>query len=229
MNWSEAIDAVLRLGSDSTAPVCVVLDEFGYLLAQNPSIPSSLQNALSPRGRARLSSRTRLILCGSALATMRSLFGGSAPLRGRATTELMVHPFDPSRRRSAKRTTFTLAEPILRLHQLVIRPHEARLIARRGARVWAEVADTVSSRIYGPHLEHLARRWTLLHASPDTLGGVPGRVQPTVLHCPDPACPAPGHEIDIVAVEIQPGAADHIHQRWTTSSWSTWNGFTPGA
>lgn len=47
----------------------------------------------------------------------------------------------------AKRATFALAGPVLRFHQLVVRPHEGRLGLRRGAQVWAEVADTVSSRI----------------------------------------------------------------------------------
>lgn len=332
-DWPQAIDALLRLGEDADRPVSVVLDEFGYLLAQNPAIPSLLQNALSPRGRARRSSRTRLILCGSALATMRGLLAGSAALRGRATTELLVHPFDyrdaaqfwqlagqwwaaarldalvggtpayrdfcggdapadeadldgwvvrhllnPSSamfregrillaedpditapapylavlgaiargrtRRGeianevgrapgalhhplavlteaalieahddaflAKRTTFTLAEPVLRLHQLVVGPNEARLTARHGSAVWAEVADTVSSRIYGPHFASLARRWVLLHASADTLGGVAGRVRPAVLRCPDAGCPAPEHEIDLVVVEIRPGAPDGV-------------------
>ncbi|WP_200902561.1 MULTISPECIES: hypothetical protein [Protofrankia] len=53
-----------------------------------------IQNALSPRGRARRHSRTRLILCGSALTHMRGLLSASAPLRGRANTELMLHPSD---------------------------------------------------------------------------------------------------------------------------------------
>src|SRR5450759_2316032 len=37
--------------------------------------------------------RTRLILCGSALSTMRGLLTGTAPLRGRASLELVLHPF----------------------------------------------------------------------------------------------------------------------------------------
>jgi hypothetical protein len=58
-NWAQAIDALLRIGEDRDAPVPVVLDEFPCLVAQNPAIPSLIQNALSPRGRARRQSRTR--------------------------------------------------------------------------------------------------------------------------------------------------------------------------
>ncbi|MDN5860899.1 MAG: hypothetical protein L0H84_20025 [Pseudonocardia sp.] len=327
-SWPEAIDALLQVGTQRAVPV--VIDEFGYLIAQNAAIPSLLQKALSPRGRARQASRTRLILCRSALATMRRLLEGPAPLRGRAAMELLVHPFefreaahfwglagrwrtaaavhalvggtpayrdfcagdapvddddldpwvvrnllnpssplfregrillaeDPditnaapylavlaaiaggrTRRGEiaaavgrapgalhhplsvlaeaalieshddafrAKRTSFTLAEPVLRLHQLVIRPNEARLTARRGTAVWSQSADTVASRIYGPHFERLARAWTLLHASSTTLGGTPSRVQPTVLHRTNDRV---SREIDLVAIEHRPGSGDRV-------------------
>lgn len=93
-DWREAIDALLRLGADGSRPVPIIIDEFPYLVATSPALPSYLQLALSPRGFAKQRSRTRLILCGSALTTMRGLLGGGAPLRGRATMELVVRPFD---------------------------------------------------------------------------------------------------------------------------------------
>ncbi|WP_131745295.1 ATP-binding protein [Frankia sp. Cppng1_Ct_nod] len=332
-DWAQAIDALLRLGEDRDAPLPVVLDEFPYLVAQNNAIPSLLQNALSPRGRARQRSRTRLILCGSALTLMRGLLAASAPLRGRATTELMLHPFDfrdaaglwrltgqwdialrvhalvggtpayldfcagdapkddgdldawvirrllnpagamfregrvllaeePAVTNPApyyavlgaiangrtrrgqiagelgrdsgavhhalsvlvdaqlvethadafheRKTSFNLAEPVLRFQQLVIRPHETRLSLRRGAEVWPEIADTVSAKIYGPHFENVARAWTLAHASPATLGGRAGRVQPAVLRCPDPTCASREHEIDTVAIEVRPNEPNRV-------------------
>lgn len=110
----------------------------------------------------------------------------------------------------SKRTTFHVAEPVLRLYQLVIRPHEARLALRRGAQVWAEVADTVAARIYGPHFERLARRWALAHASAGTLGGTASRVQPAVVRCVDPGCQAPSHEIDVVVTLVEPGSSDAV-------------------
>lgn len=91
--WDDAVDALLRLGERPEASGLVVLDEFPYLVQAEPALPSILQAALSPRSRAVRSSRTRLILCGSALSTMRGLLAGSAPLRGRAEMEMMVHPF----------------------------------------------------------------------------------------------------------------------------------------
>jgi AAA+ ATPase superfamily predicted ATPase len=333
IDWAQAVDALFRLGEDRADPLPVVLDEFGYLVARNPALPSLIQNALSPRGRARQHSRTRLILCGSALTLMRGLLAASAPLRGRATIELMLHPFDfrdaaglwglagmpdvalrvnalvggtpayydfcagdapadtadidawvvrrllnpasamfregrvllaeetaiidpapyyavlaaIARGRTRRgeianelgrdtggvhhaltvltdaqlvraqqdafadrKASFTLAEPILRLHQLVIRPEETRLSLRRGAQVWRDLADTVSGKIYGPHFEDVARNWLLRHASATTLGGRASRVQPATVRCPDPTCPSPRHEIDAVVVEAHPGAADRV-------------------
>jgi AAA+ ATPase superfamily predicted ATPase len=332
-DWGQAIDALFRLGEDRDTPLPVVLDEFPYLVARNPAIPSLIQNALSPRGRARQRSRTRLILCGSALTLMRGLLAASAPLRGRATTELMLHPFDfrdaaglwglsampdvalrvhallggtPAYRdfcagdapRDAddvdpwvvrrllnpagamfregrillaeepaiinpapyyavlaaiargrtrrgeianelgrdtggihhaltvltdaqlvrahqdafadRKASFTLAEPVLRLHQLVIRPEETRLSLRRGEHVWRELADTVAGKIYGPHFEDVGRDWLLRYASASTLGGRAGRVAPATVRCPDPACPARMHEIDAVVIEARPGTADRV-------------------
>jgi len=92
-DWGEAVAALLALGEGSPGPVPVMLDEFPYLSEGADTLPSVIQNALSPRGAARRRSRARLVLCGSAISVMRDLLRGSAPLRGRATTELVVHPF----------------------------------------------------------------------------------------------------------------------------------------
>lgn len=91
-DWRTAIDALLRLG-EAEHPVPVVIDEFPYLLDIEPALPSIIQATLDPGSRAMRQSRTRLILCGSALTTMRRLLAGSAPLRGRAVLELMLQPF----------------------------------------------------------------------------------------------------------------------------------------
>ena len=89
--FREAFGELLRLGEDR--PTAVIIDEFPYLVAATPALPSYLQQALSPLGHARQGTRTRLILCGSALTTMSQLLGGGAPLRGRARMELVVRPF----------------------------------------------------------------------------------------------------------------------------------------
>ena len=328
--WEEAVGALLALGEGRTTPVVVVVDEFPYLLEGAPELPSVLQVLLSPRGRAAREWPTRLILCGSALSTMSSLLSGSAPLRGRAGLELMIHPFGfrdaaafwgvaakpelavrlhaliggtPAYRDMChgsaptsvkqldswvaanllypasamfregrvllaeepkisdasayfavlaaiasgrtrrgeiagavgkaegalahpltvltdarlvtpladalrqKRTTYHIAEPVLRLHQLVIAPNEARLGRHQGSAVWSEVADTVSARIYGPHYETLCRAWCAEHASFVTLGGAPSDVAPTEIACREHA---ENHEVDVVVTEIRSGTARRV-------------------
>jgi AAA+ ATPase superfamily predicted ATPase len=91
-NWSEAVDALLAIGSER--PVPVVIDEFPYLAKANPELPSIIQEALRPLRDQRTRSRTRLLLCGSALSFMGRLLSGNAPLRGRAGLELVVRPLD---------------------------------------------------------------------------------------------------------------------------------------
>lgn len=100
-----------------------------------------------------------------------------------------------------RRPIYQLTEPIIRFQQLIIRPREATLAARGGAQVWRDVTDTVTSKIYGPHLEDLAREWTLMHTVPETLGGTVTGVRPATIACPEHKT---GHEIDVVAQEDLP-------------------------
>jgi AAA+ ATPase superfamily predicted ATPase len=91
-DWFEAVDALLALGRERSVPV--VIDEFPYLARANPELPSILQQAFGPLRPERTGSRTRLLLCGSAMSFMGRLLSGSAPLRGRAGLELLVAPLD---------------------------------------------------------------------------------------------------------------------------------------
>ncbi|MDT0344561.1 AAA family ATPase [Streptomyces litchfieldiae] len=91
-DWSEVADALLSLGRER--PVPVVIDEFPYLAKANPELPSILQQAFGPLREQRTQSRTRLLLCGSALSFMGRLLSGTAPLRGRAGLELVVPTLD---------------------------------------------------------------------------------------------------------------------------------------
>ncbi len=90
--WDEAIGGLMAIGGRGTS--LVVLDEFPYLLEHTPSLDSLVQRALAPRAGARQASRTRLLLCGSAMSVMRGLLTGAAPLRGRASLDLRMQPFD---------------------------------------------------------------------------------------------------------------------------------------
>nr|WP_245653025.1 ATP-binding protein [Herbidospora sakaeratensis] len=91
-SWGEAIDSLLALATER--PIPVVLDEFPYLVRQSKELPSVIQHALAPRRAQRLSSRARLLLCGSSISFMGGLLAGQAPLRGRAGLELIVPTFN---------------------------------------------------------------------------------------------------------------------------------------
>jgi AAA+ ATPase superfamily predicted ATPase len=91
-DWYEVVDALLALGRER--PVPVVLDEFPYLVKASPALPSIIQQAYGPLRDERVESRTRLLLCGSALSVMGGLLSGNAPLRGRASLELVVRTLD---------------------------------------------------------------------------------------------------------------------------------------
>jgi AAA+ ATPase superfamily predicted ATPase len=92
-HWDEAVEAMMRLATAETGPLTVVLDEFPFLAKASPELPSLLQRALGPQGR-REGGPVRLLLCGSALSFMGNLLSGTAPLRGRASLELVVPTLD---------------------------------------------------------------------------------------------------------------------------------------
>jgi AAA+ ATPase superfamily predicted ATPase len=86
--WAQALQQVARLAQNER--LGIVLDEFTYLLASDPSIAGILQNAWDHS-----LSRTRLflILSGSHIGMMqRELLAYQAPLYGRATARLRLAP-----------------------------------------------------------------------------------------------------------------------------------------
>lgn len=88
-DWEAALDVLL---GSPVLPRLIVLDEIGYLVASDGSLPSRLQRRLDEaahRGRS-----TRMLVCGSALSVMSGLLVGSAPLRGRASLELPLRAFE---------------------------------------------------------------------------------------------------------------------------------------
>jgi uncharacterized protein len=88
-SWDEAVTYVCAL-RDRPGPI--VLDGFPYLSKVEPALPSILQREID---RAVSDDRSlSLLLCGSAMSVMGGLLAGSAPLRGRASLELVVQPFD---------------------------------------------------------------------------------------------------------------------------------------
>ncbi len=91
-SWEHAVDVLLGIGRDRAT--VAVLDEFPYLALASRGLPSVIQQALTPGRPERATSRTRLLLCGSAMSFMGGMLSGTAPLRGRAGLELRVAPLD---------------------------------------------------------------------------------------------------------------------------------------
>lgn len=86
-SWDEALERLFAVVTEGL----VVIDEFPYLSKASPALPSVIQRALEPRGYARRGT-ARLLLCGSTMSVMGRLLSGNAPLRGRASLELIVRP-----------------------------------------------------------------------------------------------------------------------------------------
>ncbi len=89
-NWDEAVIQLFAVGAQTGRPM--VIDEFPYLTKASPALPSIVQREID-RAFSQ-GARTSLLLCGSAMSVMGRLLAGGAPLRGRASLELVVRPFD---------------------------------------------------------------------------------------------------------------------------------------
>ncbi len=87
-SWEEALQQLVRLGEERSVPI--VLDELGHILQADAAVPSIIATLFGPAGRRSAPSRARVVLCGSAIAMMRSLTAGEAALRGRAGLELVM-------------------------------------------------------------------------------------------------------------------------------------------
>ena len=95
-----------------------------------------------------------------------------------------------------RRPVVTVADPMVRFHQLVIEPHLADLEAGRSRQVWADAEHTVESKIFGPHFEALASEWVARYA-PEEADLAVGPVGQTVIACREHEA---GHEIDVLAL-----------------------------
>jgi AAA+ ATPase superfamily predicted ATPase len=90
-DWLEAISFMFQVTGER--PVPIVIDEFPYLVKSAPGLPSIIQRELGPGGSG-TQSKARLLLCGSAMSVMGGLLSGRTPLRGRASLELVIQPFN---------------------------------------------------------------------------------------------------------------------------------------
>ncbi|WP_328747863.1 DUF234 domain-containing protein [Streptomyces sp. NBC_00285] len=320
-SWVEAMDAaadVLTSRRDTqTAVPLLVLDEFPYLVAHSPELPSVLQALYDQRGPSSGKPPLRIILCGSAISTMSTLLAGDQALRGRAVIDMRIGPFgfrdaaeywgtadpetaflvdavlggapgyrdvvgnapDPGDEgfytwlsrsvfnpshilftepeyllaedprisdratchaiweavasgaatptqigglvgMDAKSLTYhlnimkaaafirydqdlllqrkpviTVADPIVRFHDLIVRPNLVDFEMREGRAAWERSRETFSSKVLGPHFEDLARQWTLRYGRERGLDDI-GQVGTATVACREHR----GHEIDVVAL-----------------------------
>jgi hypothetical protein len=95
-----------------------------------------------------------------------------------------------------RRPVITVADQLVRLHQLVIEPYLADLEAGRARQVWSEASHTVESKILGPHFEALATEWVARYGN-DEAGLAVGPVGQSVIACREHKT---GHEVDILAL-----------------------------
>lgn len=89
-HWRAAFAELVRRAGDDRV---MVLDEFPYLAATSPELPSVIQDAFDA-ARSEQSPPFRLLLCGSAMSVMSDLLSGQKALRGRVSVESLVKPFD---------------------------------------------------------------------------------------------------------------------------------------
>lgn len=86
--WGRLLDYLTeRVG---TEPFLLVLDEFPYLAAASPALPSLLQRAWDHRWA---DTRLKVVISGSFVSAMRALEEADQPLYGRRTARLVFGPF----------------------------------------------------------------------------------------------------------------------------------------
>lgn len=95
-----------------------------------------------------------------------------------------------------RRPVITIADPVVRLHHLVIEPYLGDLEAGRAQQVWNELTTTVDSKIFGPHFEVIAREWVSRYAG-DEVGLDVGATGQSTVACRHHKT---SHEIDVLAL-----------------------------
>jgi AAA+ ATPase superfamily predicted ATPase len=95
-----------------------------------------------------------------------------------------------------RRPAIMVADPVVRLHHLVIEPQLADLEAGRTGQVWQQARHTVDSKILGPHLEALAAEWVARYAWEEA-GLAAGAAGRATVACREHKT---SHEIDVLAL-----------------------------
>ena len=90
-SWEKAFDYI-GLKASGKNKVTIIIDEFPFIAAENPSIKSILQHIVDHSWKNK---NIFLILCGSSVSFMENdVMGYKSPLYGRSTSQLELLPFD---------------------------------------------------------------------------------------------------------------------------------------
>ncbi len=88
-SWEAAFDYISKKITDRTA---IIIDEFPYIVQENPTIKSILQHTIDHDWKNK---NIFLILCGSSVSIMENeIMGNKSPLHDRQTSTLEIKPFD---------------------------------------------------------------------------------------------------------------------------------------
>ena len=88
-SWTAAFDYISKKVTDRTA---IIIDEFSYIVQENPTIKSILQHTIDHDWKNK---NIFLILCGSSVSIMENeIMGNKSPLHDRQTSTLEIKPFD---------------------------------------------------------------------------------------------------------------------------------------
>ncbi|MGN1296104.1 MAG: ATP-binding protein, partial [Bacilli bacterium] len=88
-SWTAAFDYISKKVTDRTA---IIIDEFPYIVQENPTIKSILQHTIDHDWKNK---NIFLILCGSSVSIMENeIMGNKSPLHDRQTSTLEIKPFD---------------------------------------------------------------------------------------------------------------------------------------
>lgn len=88
-SWEDAFNYI---GSKVLERTAIIIDEFPYIIEENPSVKSILQHAIDHSWKNK---NIFLILCGSSISIMETdVMGRKSPLHDRQTSSLEIKPFD---------------------------------------------------------------------------------------------------------------------------------------
>jgi uncharacterized protein len=195
----ESMDDFTRwLSTRVLSPAATLHHEAATLLAEDPT--------LSVASPAMQHSILGAIAIGAvtagriANALRRSVSNLDPALKRLVAAGFVIRHEDPIR---SQRPLYALADPLLQFHYAILEPHGTLLRNRSPRETWEQtLAATFDSRVRGPVFEEQARSWVRRFADPETLGGSPDHVGPSVA-----SIDGTEHQLDVVVASGSDGAA----------------------